>query len=34
MTDAMILSYWFWGGAVNVAIVALLWWSIRFSFRR
>jgi len=34
IADALILPYWFWGAAVSVGIVALLWWSLRVSFRR
>jgi len=34
IADALLLPYWFWGGAVSLGIVALLWWSIRVSFRR
>lgn len=34
MADALLLPYWFWGGAVSVGIVGLLWWSLRVSFRR
>ena len=32
--DALVLPYWFWGGAISVGIVSLLWWSLRTSFRR
>ena len=34
IADALILPYWFWGAAVSVGIVTLLWWSLRVSFRR
>jgi hypothetical protein len=33
IANALLLSYWFWGGAISVAIAALLWWSLRKAFR-
>jgi hypothetical protein len=34
IADALLLPYWFWGAAISVGIVALLWWSVRVAFRR
>lgn len=34
ISDAILLPYWFWGGAISVVIVAMLWWSLRTSFRQ
>lgn len=34
IADALLLPYWFWGGTISVAIVALLWFSISRSMRR
>jgi hypothetical protein len=34
IADVLLLPYWFWGGAISVAILALLWLSFRFAFRR
>ncbi|MXO61603.1 M50 family metallopeptidase [Qipengyuania oceanensis] len=33
MADALLLPYWFWGGAITVAIALLLWWSLRRALR-
>jgi hypothetical protein len=32
--DVLFLPYWFWGAAISVAILGLLWWSFRLAFRR
>ena len=34
IADALLLPYWVWGAAISVAILALLWVSFRFAFRR
>lgn len=34
IADALLLPYWFWGGLISAAIVALMWWSFRIAFRR
>lgn len=34
IADALLLPYWFWGAAISVAIMALLWWSFSVAFRR
>jgi hypothetical protein len=34
IADVLLLPYWFWGAIVSAAILALLWWSFRFVFRR
>lgn len=34
IADALLLPYWFWGATISAAILALLWWSFRFAFRR
>lgn len=34
IADVLILPYWFWGAAISVAILALLWGSFRLAFRR
>lgn len=34
IADALLLPYWFWGAAISVAILALLWWSFSLAFRR
>ena len=34
IADALLLPYWFWGGAISGAILALLWWSFSRAFRR
>ncbi len=34
IADALFLPYWFWGAAISLAILALLWWSFRLAFRR
>jgi hypothetical protein len=34
IADVLLLPYWFWGAAISVAILALLWWSFRLAFRR
>jgi len=33
IADALLLPYWFWGATISVAIVAMLWWSLRRAFR-
>lgn len=34
IADALFLPYWFWGAAISVAILALLWGSFKIAFRR
>ena len=34
IADVLLLPYWFWGASISAAIIALLWWSLRFAFRR
>jgi hypothetical protein len=34
IADALLLPYWVWGAAISVAILALLWVSFRFAFKR
>lgn len=34
IADVLLLPYWFWGGAITIAICALMWWSFRIAFRR
>ncbi len=34
IADVLLLPYWVWGACISVAILALLWWSFRFAFRR
>ena len=34
IADSLLLPYWFWGGAISLAIVALLAASLRFALRR
>ena len=33
IADALLLPYWFWGAAISVAIVVLMWLSFKVSFR-
>lgn len=33
IADALLLPYWFWGGAISVAIALLLWWSLKRALR-
>lgn len=34
IADALLLPYWFWGTAISVAIIAMLWGSFAIAFRR
>lgn len=34
IADALLLPYWFWGAAISVAILAMLWGSFAYAFRR
>ncbi len=34
IADALLLPYWFWGAAISVAILAMLWGSFVVAFRR
>jgi hypothetical protein len=34
IADSLLLPYWFWGGAISVAIVVMLVASLRFALRR
>ena len=31
IADALLLPYWFWGGAITVAILAILWKALKFA---
>lgn len=33
ITDALLLPYWFWGGAISVAIMGLLTFALRHAFK-
>jgi len=33
IADVLLLPYWFWGGSISAAILALLWYSFRLTFR-
>ncbi|WP_370188437.1 M50 family metallopeptidase [Qipengyuania sp.] len=33
IADALFLPYWFWGGAITVAIVAMVWKSLQIAGR-
>ncbi|WP_369025321.1 M50 family metallopeptidase [Qipengyuania sp. RANM35] len=33
IADALILPYWFWGGAITVAIVAMVWKALQVASR-
>lgn len=33
IADALLLPYWFWGGAISLAIALLLWWSLKRALR-
>ena len=34
IAEALLLPYWFWGIVLSAVNIALLWWSLRFAFRR
>ncbi len=34
IADVLLLPYWFWGAAISVAILAMLWGSFVIAFRR
>ena len=34
IADSLLLPYWFWGGTISLAIVALIAASLRFALRR
>ncbi len=34
IADALLLPYWFWGAAISVVILLLLWRSFAIAFRR
>lgn len=34
IADVLLLPYWFWGASISVAIVGLLWWSLKVALRR
>ena len=34
IADALLLPYWFWGAAISVVIVLMLWSSFAIAFRR
>ena len=31
IADALLLPYWFWGGAISLAILAILWQALRIA---
>jgi hypothetical protein len=33
IADALLLPYWFWGTAISVAIVIMIWRSFKIAFR-
>ncbi|WP_258319679.1 M50 family metallopeptidase [Qipengyuania flava] len=33
IADALFLPYWFWGGAITIAIVAMVWKSLQIASR-
>ncbi|MFW2350646.1 M50 family metallopeptidase [Qipengyuania sp.] len=33
IADALFLPYWFWGGAITIAIVAMVWKSLQIAGR-
>ena len=34
IAQALVLPYWFWGVVLSIANIALIWWSLRYAFRR
>lgn len=34
IADVLLLPYWFWGAAISVLIVGMLWWSFAVAFRK
>ena len=34
IADALLLPYWFWGAAISLAIVGVLGFALRYSFKR
>ena len=34
LQQALVLPYWFWGIVLSIANAALIWWSLRYAFRR
>lgn len=34
IADALLLPYWFWGAAISLGILAMLWGSFAVAFRR
>ena len=34
MARALFLPYWFWGGALTLAIAAIVFFSLRYAYRR
>jgi hypothetical protein len=34
IADALVLPYWVWGSAISVAMVGLLWGSLKIALRR
>ena len=34
IAQALLLPYWFWGVVLSLANIALVWWSLRYAFRR
>lgn len=34
IAQALLLPYWFWALALSGINIALLWWSLRYAFRR
>lgn len=33
IADVLVLPYWFWGGAISVAIALMLWWCLKRALR-
>ena len=34
ISAALGLSYWFWAIVLSAINIAILWWSLRYAFRR
>ena len=34
IADVLLLPYWFWGAAISVLIVGMLWWAFAVAFRK
>ncbi|WP_379550249.1 M50 family metallopeptidase [Qipengyuania sp. DGS5-3] len=31
IADVLLLPHWFWGGAISIGVIALVWWSLNYS---